>query len=38
MGGHDEELKNFGKSKKIIDLDELDNSRQKIFLKKKFQN
>ena len=39
MGGHDEKLKNFGKSKKKIgDLDELDNFKQKIFLKKKFQN
>ena len=32
MGGHDEKLKNFGKSKKkIIDLYELDNSKKKIF-------
>ena len=39
MGGHDEKLKNFGKSKKkIIDLYELDNSKKKIFLKKNFQN
>ena len=36
MGGHDEKLKNFGKSKKkIIDLYELDNSKQKIFFEKK---
>ena len=39
MGGHDEKLKNFGKSKKkIIDLYELDNSKKKFFLKKNFQN
>ena len=38
MGGHDKKLKNFGKSKKIGDLYELDNFKQKIFLKKKFQN
>ena len=39
MGGHDEKLKNFGKSKKIIiDLYEVDNSRKKIFFEKKFQN
>ena len=37
MGGHDEKLKNFGKSKKkIIDLYELDNSKKKIFFQKKF--
>ena len=31
MGGHDEKLKNFGKSKKKIgDLYELDNFKQKI--------
>ena len=36
MGGHDENLKNFGKSKKkIIDLYELDNSKEKIFFEKK---
>ena len=35
MGGHDEKLKNFGKSKKIGDLYELDNSKQKIFFEKK---
>ena len=39
MGGHDEKLKNFGKSeKKIGDLYELDNFKQKIFFEKKFQN
>ena len=39
MGGHNEKLENFGNSKKIIsDLYELDNFKQKIFLKKKFQN
>ena len=32
MGGHDEKLKNFGKSKKKTgDLYELDNSKQKNF-------
>ena len=37
MGGHDEKLKNFGKSKKkIIDLYELDNSKKKLFFGKKF--
>ena len=39
MGGHDEKLKNFGKSKKkslIYDLYELDNSKKKIFFEKKF--
>ena len=36
MGGHDEKLKNFGKSKKkTIDLYELDNSKKKIFFWKK---
>ena len=30
MGGHDEKLENFGKSKKIGDLYELDNLKQKI--------
>ena len=31
MGGHDEKLKNFGKSKKKIgDLYEIDNFKQKI--------
>ena len=36
MGGHDEKLKNFGKSKKKIgDLYELDNFKQKIFFEKK---
>ena len=36
MGGHDEKLRNFGKSKKkIIDLYELDNFKQKIFFEKK---
>ena len=36
MGGHDEKLKNFGKSKKkIIDLYELDNSKKKNFFWKK---
>ena len=36
MGGHDEKLKNLGKSKKKIgDLYELDNLKQKIFFKKK---
>ena len=38
MGGHDEKLKNFGKSKKKGDLYELDNFKQKIFFEKKFQN
>ena len=39
MGGHDEKLINFGKSKKKIgDLYELDNSKKKIFFEKKFQN
>ena len=37
MGGHDEKLKNFGKSKKKGDLYELDNFKQNIFLKKKFK-
>ena len=37
MGGHDEKLKNFGKSKKKSgDLYELDNSMKKIFFEKKF--
>ena len=37
MGGHDEKLKNFGKTKKKIGyLYELDNSKQKIFFEKKF--
>ena len=36
MGGHDEKLKNFGKSKIIGDLHELDNFKQKIFFEKKF--
>ena len=36
IGGHDEKLKNFDKSKKkIIDLYELDNSKKKIFFEKK---
>ena len=36
MGGHDENLKNFGKSKKKIgDLHESDNFKQKIFFEKK---
>ena len=36
MGGHDEKLKNFGKSKKKTgDLYELDNSKQKNFFEKK---
>ena len=36
MGGHGEKLKNVGKSKKKIgDLYELDNSKQKIFFEKK---
>ena len=44
MGGHDEKLKNFDQieikkfwqiEKKIIDLYELDNSKQKIFFEKK---
>ena len=36
MGGHDEKVKNFGKSKKKIgDLYELDNFKQKIFFEKK---
>ena len=36
MGGHDEKLKSFGKSnKKIGDLHELDNFKQKIFFEKK---
>ena len=36
MGGHDEKLKNFAKStKKIGDLYELDNFKQKIFFEKK---
>ena len=35
MGGHDEKLKNFTKSKKIGDLYELDNFKQKIFFEKK---
>ena len=35
MGGHDEKLKNFGKSKKIGDLYESDNFNQKIFFEKK---
>ena len=36
MGGHDEKLKNFAKSKKKIgDLYELDNSKQKIFFEQK---
>ena len=36
MGGHDEKLKNFAKSKKKIgDLYELDNFKQKIFFEKK---
>ena len=35
MGGHDEKLKNFGKSKKKGDLYELDNFKQKIFFEKK---
>ena len=35
MGGHDEKLKNFGKSKKKCDLYELDNFKQKIFFEKK---
>ena len=36
MGGHDEKVKNFGKSnKKIRDLYELDNFKQKIFFEKK---
>ena len=39
IGGPDEKLKNFAKSKKkIIDLYELDNSKKKIFFEKKFQN
>ena len=38
MGGHDEKLKNFGKSEKKIDLYELDNSKEKIFFEKKFSN
>ena len=37
MVGHDENVKNFGRSKKkIIDLYELDNSKEKIFFEKKF--
>ena len=37
IGGHDEKLKYFGKSKKkIIDLYELDNSKKNIFFEKKF--
>ena len=37
IGGHDEKLKNFGKSKKkIIDLYLLDNSKKKIFFENKF--
>ena len=35
MEGHDEKLKNFGKSKKIGYLHELHNSKQKIFFEKK---
>ena len=36
MGGHDEKLKNFGKSKKKIgDLYELDKFKQKIIVEKK---
>ena len=35
MGGHDEKVKNFGKSKKKRDLYELDNSKKKIFFEKK---
>ena len=36
IGGHDEKLKNFGKSKKKIDdLYELDNSKKKFFFEKK---
>ena len=36
MGGYDEKLKNFGKSKKKIGyLYELDNSKQIIFFEKK---
>ena len=39
MGGHDEKLKNFGKSKKKIgDLYESDNFKQKCFFEKKILN
>ena len=39
MGGHDEKLKNFGKSEKKGELYELDNFKKKsFFYKKKFQN
>ena len=36
LGGHNEKLKNFGKlKKKISDLHELDNSKQKFCFEKK---